>query len=155
MGPVEIVVMVVAIVGGTLLILAVVFGALFGVSALGIKGLAGARADEARQRYSGARLIVNASFFGQQSLGVTQGRGNGTLIVTDSELVFDRWLPRKEFKVALKSIEAIETPNSFLGKSRFTPLLKVVFRTEGGQPDAMAWQVPDLEEAKRVVESGR
>jgi hypothetical protein len=82
-----------------------------------------------------------------------QARGSGTMIITDTELIFERWLPRKEYVVALRSIKEIETPTSFLGKTRFTPLLKVVFQTERGQQDSMAWQVADLEGVRRALES--
>jgi hypothetical protein len=154
MGTTEIIVMAASIVGGTLLILAVVFGAIFGVSFLGIKGLAGSRAEAARQRYPTARLIVSsASFFGQESRAAAQARGNGTLVITDTEMIFERWLPQKEYVIALRSIKAIETPTSFLGKTRFTPLLKIVFQTEGGQQDSMAWQVADLNGVRRALES--
>jgi hypothetical protein len=156
MGVIEIILLVVGIVGVTLLILAIVFGAIFGVRALGIKGLAGNRAEEARQRYPNARLIVNnASFFGQESRGFGHLRGNGTLVITDHELVFEMWLPRKEFVIPLRSITGIETPTSFLGKTRFTPLLKVAFTDGSGKPDSMAWQVPDLEGVRRVLESSK
>ena len=110
-------------------ILAVVFGAIFGVSALGIKGLAGGREEEMRQRYPNARLIVrNASFFGQESHGVTQARGSGTLAITDSELVFLRWLPRREYKIPIKSITGVETPSSFKAKARSIFILAATIR---------------------------
>jgi hypothetical protein len=156
MSTVEIVVMVAAIVGGTLLILAVVFGAVFGVSALGIKGMAGNSAEEARQRFPNALLIDSrASFFGQESHGVTQLRGNGTLVITDSELIFMKWVPKRDYIIPLRSITGIETPSSFLGKSRFTPLLKVVFTDENGKQDSMAWHVLDLDGVRRVIESAK
>src|SRR5258706_16044974 len=123
---------------GILAVTAVVLGLVFGVSFLGVKGLAGGVISEAQTRYPNPRLMVrNASFFGQESLGGGQGRGNGTLIITGSELVFIRWLPGKEFVIPLKSIAGLETPSSFLGKTRFTPLLKVNFTNDHGQPDSM------------------
>jgi hypothetical protein len=83
---------------------------------------------------------------------VKQGRGNGTLVLTDSELYFERWLPRKEFHVPLSTIQSIETPTSFLGKTNFRKLLKVDFRNDAGQNDAIAWLVPDLEGTKQALE---
>ena len=139
---------------GITAMLAIALGLVFGVSFLGIRGLAGGVIDEAQRRYPNPRLFVkNASFFGQESLGVTQGRGNGTLIITDSELVFIRWMPRKEFVISLKSITGLETPTSFLGKTRFTPLLKVVYTNDTDHPDSMAWHVDDREGVKRTLES--
>ena len=133
---------------------AVVIGVVFVVAFLGVRGLANRVISDMQARYPNARLIVkNASFFGQESLGVTQGRGNGTLVIADRELVFVRWLPRKEYVVPLKSITGLETPSSFLGKTRFTPLLKVNFTNDSGQPDSMAWQVANLGDVKTALES--
>jgi hypothetical protein len=108
----------------------------------------------ARERFPNARMIIRgANFFGQQSLGVMQGRGNGILVLTDTELYFERLLPRKEFSVPLAAIQSVETTNSFLGKTIFRPLLKVVFRNDAGQIDAMAWYVGDVEGTKRTIEA--
>jgi hypothetical protein len=99
----------------------------------------------ARQRYHNARQIDrSASFFGQESRGITQLRGNGTLVLTDSDLVFDQWVVNKKFRIPLRSIQSIENPISFMGKSRFALLLKVVYTDEQGRQDAVAWQVRDL-----------
>jgi hypothetical protein len=110
----------------------------------------------ARERYPNARQIDRAaSFFGQKSRGVTQMRGNGTLILTDSDLIFEMWVPNTEFRIPLRSIQSLENPTSFLGKSRFTPLLKVVYSNEQGTTDAMAWQVPDLSGWMRRINEAR
>jgi hypothetical protein len=97
------------------------------------------RAQAARERFPNARLIVpGANFFGQESHGVTQLRGNGTLVLTDNELYFERLLPRREYRIPLHAIRALETVTSYLGKSIFRPLLKVVFVDEAGNTDSMA-----------------
>jgi hypothetical protein len=137
---------------GTLLSVGLIFALVFGWLAR----LSAQRGEEAQQKYPGAKTIIRGvSFFGQESHGVTQGRGNGTLILTEDKLVFERWLPRRTYEIPLASIRGFETPKSFLGKSRFTPLLKVVFQNESGQTDSMAWQVPDLEGLKRTIEELR
>ncbi|GIV86871.1 MAG: hypothetical protein KatS3mg054_0900 [Chloroflexus sp.] len=109
----------------------------------------------ARERYPTARQIDRASFFGQESRGVRQMRGNGTLILTDSELIFEMWVGNTEFRIPLRSIQALENPTSFLGKSRLTPLLKVVYTNAQGSTDAMAWQVPDLNRWMRQINGAR
>jgi len=96
-----------------------------------------------------------ASFFGQESRGATQMRGNGTLILTDTDLIFEMWVPNREFRIALRSIQSIENPTSFLGKSRFTPLLKVVYINDQGTADSMAWQVTDLSNWMRLINEAR
>ena len=104
------------------------------------------REQDARQRYPAAKIITQANFFGQESHGWGQIRGDGILILTAGTLIFEMWLPRREFRILLHKIQRIETPTSFLGKSRFRELLKVVFINEMGERDAMAWQVGGLEE---------
>jgi hypothetical protein len=149
---VNVILPVLGIVVGTLLVIGVIFFFVF----TALRRVAAQRGEEAQQKYPGAKAIIRgASFFGQQSRGVTQARGNGTLVLTGDKLVFELWLPRREFEIPLSSISAIETPTSFLGKSRFTPLLKVAYQNESGQSDAMAWQVPDLEGLKRTLEETR
>jgi hypothetical protein len=132
--------------------LAVVFGGVLVV----LRNIARQKEARARERYPDARQIDRAaSFFGQESRGVTQMRGNGTLILTDSDLIFEMWVPNKEFRIPLRSIQAIENPTSFLGKSRFTPLLKVVYTNDQGATDAMAWQVRDLSGWMRLINEAR
>jgi hypothetical protein len=140
------------IVGFVLLILAVVFGVVFVV----LRNIARQKEASARERYPQARQIDRAaSFFGQESRGAAQVRGNGTLILTDADLIFEMWLPNREFRIPLRSIQAIENPTSFLGKSRFAPLLKVVYINEQGTTDAMAWQVPDLSRWMQLINDAR
>ena len=139
-----------------LLILAVFFAVVFGGVFVALRHIARQKEASARERYPKARQIDRAaSFFGQESRGVTQMRGNGILILTDSDLIFEMWVPHREFRIPLRSILSIENPTSFLGKSRFTPLLKVVYTTEHGTTDAMAWQVPDLSGWMRLINEAR
>lgn len=86
-----------------------------------------------------------ANFFGRQSLGMTQLRGNGCLVASDDDLLFVQLMPLRAFEIPRKDITAVETPSSFLAKSRFTPLLKLDFTTSDGQRDSAAWQVRDLD----------
>src|SRR5688500_13926202 len=105
---------------GTLVFIGLIFFLVFGW----LGRLSAQRGEEAQQKYPGAKAIIRGvSFFGQESHGVTQGRGNGTLILTEDKLVFERWLPRRTYEIPPASISGIETPSSFLGKSRVTPLL--------------------------------
>jgi hypothetical protein len=105
-------------------------------------------------RYPDALLVVrNANFFGQESLGVMQGRGSGTLAVTPDGIEFERWFPRKQFSIAARRITGVETPRGFLGKTHGRKLLRVNFTHDDGRADAMAWYVPDLDAVKRQVEA--
>ncbi|MEQ8674739.1 MAG: hypothetical protein RLP44_00270 [Aggregatilineales bacterium] len=98
------------------------------------------------------KIIPSASFFGQESKGVMQMRGTGTLVLTTTSLYFQKWVVGTEYTINLSQIRAIETPTSFLGKTQFKPLLKLVYQTDSGQQDAMAWLVPDFEELKKMIE---
>jgi hypothetical protein len=114
------------------------------------------REQAARERFPNARMIVaGANFYGQESRGVTQLRGNGTLVLTDDEVYFEQWVTRREFHIPLTAIQAIETPTSHLGKTNFRPLLKIVFKDKAGNTDSMAWLVPDVVGLKNALEQER
>lgn len=145
-------------IGGVLLLLglAVFFALVFGGVFVALGYIARQKEASARERYPTARQIDRAaSFFGQESRGVAQVRGNGTLILTDAELIFELWVPHREFRIPLRQIQSLENPTAFLGKSRFTPLLKVVYTNAQGRPDAMAWQVSDLSGWMRQINQAR
>lgn len=136
--------------------LAVFFAVIFGGVFVVLRYSARQKEASARARYPTARQIdCTASFFGQESRGVMQLRGNGTLILTDSELIFEMSVGNTEFRIPLGSIQSLENPTSFLGKSRFAPLLKVVYTNEQGRTDAMAWQVSDLSGWMRQLNEAR
>ncbi len=87
----------------------------------------------------------DANFFGQQSRKSTQVRGNGVLILTAEELYFEMWHPKKILQIPINSVLKIEITKSFLHKSVFRKLLKVVFTNQEGEEDAAAWWVTSLD----------
>ncbi len=99
------------------------------------------------------RVISNANFYGQQSKGVMQVRGNGTLVITDAEIYFKQWVTNKELRIPLDKITGLETPKSFLGKTNLMRLLQVNFENAAGNMDAAAWLMRDVEGAKREIET--
>ena len=101
---------------------------------------------EVEEELENIQLIdQGASFFGLSSKGVGQVRGNGCLALTDQELVFRMWVPNKWMRIRRADITGIETPRSFLGKTRGTALLLVAFKDrERSAVDTVAWQVRDL-----------
>ena len=132
------------------LLLAIIFSAVF----FWLKRLKNQRVEALLGRYpQHKKVIPSASFFGQESKGVGQVRGNGTLVITDDLLVFEMWLPRRELVIPRKNIVRIETPISFLGKTRGTQLLKVIFQDSAGAQDSAAWQAHDLSALKSMLES--
>lgn len=150
--PLGIVGFVVLLLLGLALFFAIIFGAAFAL----LGRMARRKEASARARYPQARHIDRAaSFFGQESRGAAQLRGNGTLILTDEELIFELWVPERAFHIPLHRIQSLESPSSFLGKSRGAPLLKVAYTNEQGAADAIAWQVPDLSGWMRRIDEAR
>lgn len=94
-----------------------------------------------------SRILTSpmANLFGLKSSGMKQVRGNGILLLTSSQLYFRMLLPKKEILVPLRSIISVETPRSFLGKTKRKKLLKIDFRSDAGSTDSVAWLVDNLE----------
>ena len=103
------------------------------------------RAAIERSLGDSAKRIANAQGLGLESRGKGQVRGNGWLVLTDDELRFTQWAPRRETRVPLAAVTAVETPRWWLGKSVGSKLLCVRWRTPEGGEDAMAWNVRDLD----------
>lgn len=139
----------IAIVALVFAILLVVFTLMF----LVLRSLTAQGEAAVRARYPDARLVIpSANFFGQESRGVGQLRGNGTLALTDQQIYFRKWVPVTEYTIPFASIQAIETPLAFLGKSYGRRLLKIVYLTDAGTRDSIAWYVPNLDAVKDQIE---
>jgi len=91
------------------------------------------------------------NFFGLESLGIWKVRGKGVLMLTEEELLFGMWKPKKELIISVKSITKITNPKSHLHKSVFRPLLKVMFKNEKGNNDSAAWFVQDLNKWNEIL----
>jgi len=94
---------------------------------------------------------TNANFFGEQSKGAKQVRGNGALVLTKDQIYFIRAVPFKEYTIPLKSVSIVSLPNYFNGKSIFSKLLCVQYET-GLESDAIAWAVKNPESWKKAIE---
>jgi hypothetical protein len=105
-------------------------------------------AEDVRSRLGADRIHLmdeRANSFGLESKGAAQIRGNGCLAISDSELMFVMWLPRREIVVPRHQITGVERVRSHLGKSVGRELLKISFTGAEGNPDSVAWLVNDLE----------
>jgi hypothetical protein len=132
------------------------FGVIFTAVFVVLSRVARKSENEARKQHPDARHIeAGALFFGQESRGAAQMRGNGTLILTSSELVFKQWVVGREFRVRYQDIESIDMPTSFLGKTQGVSLLRVNYLNESGSRDAMAWRVRDPNGLKRSLDEAR
>lgn len=87
---------------------------------------------------------LRANSLGLASLGAWQRRGNGALVLTDSELLFFQAVPRRDVRIAIPAITAVGTVRWHLGKSYGRDLLHVAFAGPDG-PDAIALFVRDLQ----------
>ncbi len=96
---------------------------------------------------------TNANSFGQESLGLKQVRGNGILILSETELFFGMLIPRKDFLIPLNLINKIDIVKSHLGKTKGRKLLKVFFINKNGKQDSIAWLVNDLETWVRILKN--
>lgn len=108
-----------------------------------------------QQRFPQALRVEAAAFFGQESEGKTQMRGNGVLALLPDQLVFERMAARRDYVIPLAQITQIENPKSYLGKSRGAPLLKVIWQDAAGKADSMAWQVGDPGDWQAQIEAAR
>ena len=84
-----------------------------------------------------------ANFFGLESKGALQVRGNGGLVLTRDELCFLPLVGDTPLRIPLRTIRAVSEVRSHLGKTVGRPLLRVEYDGEGG-PDAVAWFVKDV-----------
>ena len=120
-----------------------------------VKKLCQKRINEILEKFSDKSVIIstnNANFFGQQSLKSFQIRGNGVLVLTQEELYFEMWHPKKVLRIPIPSIIKTKSIKSFLHKSIFRKLLKVVFRNEDGDEDAAAWWVTSVNDWIEKIE---
>ena len=127
----------------------------FIVVGIAIKKLQARRTKEVLEKFKSKTILdikPSANFFGQESLGYTQIRGNGVLILTEDELYFEMWTPKRAFRIPISSIQTIDTPRTHLGKTKGHRLIKVTYQNEKGEIDSMAWLVKDLDIYKKSLE---
>jgi hypothetical protein len=120
-----------------------------------VKKLFQKRINEIIDKFSDKNIIISlnsANFFGQQSRKSTQVRGNGVLILNTEELYFEMWRPKKILQIPISAILKVEITKSFLHKSVFRKLLKIVFQNEKGEEDAAAWWVTSLDKWIEEIE---
>jgi hypothetical protein len=99
-------------------------------------------------------LNLGANFFGEESKGGRQVRGNGALVLVRDAVVFFRAAPAREYRIPLADILEKSLPRSLNGRSVFTPLLRIDY-TVAGRPEAAAWAVRGPEQWKLRIEQLR
>jgi hypothetical protein len=122
-----------------------------------MKNTAKAALAEFEVQHPGQKIVhrEGANFFGQQSKGMGQVRGNGLLILTQRKLVFRQFVPSKWFEIPLSWVSNIAHPRSYLGKSKGMQLLVVNYTNVDGVKDAMGWAVNNLDVWTDLINSAR
>jgi len=114
------------------------------------------RINEIHEKYNDKNILLSddiSNFFGLESSGIWKVRGNGVLLLTEVELFFGLWKPKKELSIPIKSILQVTNPKSYMHRSVFRPLLKVIFTHENGEIDSAAWYVRKLEDWNKILNS--
>jgi len=109
------------------------------------------------RRYAAENILLasyEADFFGLESRGLGQVRGNGALALTPGELYFIQAVLGREVVIPLEDITAVSVVRSHLKKWVPRDLLRVDYRTPEG-PEAAAWFVYDPSGWKEVLEAAR
>ena len=109
-----------------------------------VRWLVNRRVKSMQQRFPNALRAAQANFYGQESKGKGHLRGSGVLVLLPDQLLFEMLAPRRQHAIPRNRIIRTESPSSYLGKTNFRPLLKVVFQNEAGKLDSMAWLVSDV-----------
>jgi hypothetical protein len=112
------------------------------------------RIKEVHDKYKHKDLLIfddKSNFFGQESLGLGKIRGNGVLLLTEDELYFGMWRPKRELLIPVKSIMEVSNPKTHMHRSIFRPLLKIVFKNVDGNQDSAAWYVQHLNQWNDVL----
>ena len=86
----------------------------------------------------------HALYVARESDGYSHFRGQGYLVLTEDELYFARQLVKKIIEIPTDSIIKVEKTKRLAGQGPGM-MLKVVFRTQDGEPDAIGWKVKELE----------
>lgn len=122
-----------------------------------LKSVLKKRREEVARRFRRIKIIRQhnfAQFYGLESRGHAQARGNGVLVLTADELYFLQALPRREFIIPIDSITDVTNPRSHLGKSNMRKILRIDFAIKRKE-DAIAWNVDDVDAWTKAVEEAR
>jgi hypothetical protein len=99
------------------------------------------------EREHAGELVLDgsANFFGTESDGPLQIRGNGSLAVYQDGIRFERWIPPRTIWIPRKAVHAIDSTRSHCDKTQFVRLLRIRYENERGEADSVAWRVADVD----------
>jgi len=107
------------------------------------------RINEIHEKFKDKHVLIAddiSNFFGLESAGIWKIRGNGVLLLTEEELFFGMWKPKKDLLIPVNSIIEVTNPKSHMHRSVSRPLLKITFKDQNGETNSAAWFVSKLEE---------
>ena len=113
-----------------------------------LKRLANRRLEELKARFPERDVIKLArasNLIGLQSPSRKMLRGNGTLLLTKDDLVFQLWLPKTEILIPRKAIREVGEVKSFGGKTVFQPLMQLRYSNALGEEESLAIYLSELE----------
>lgn len=142
---------------GVLITLGLVFGIVFLILWPRLKHIG---SDRIQEKFPTERILrseTTANFFGLQSRGRSQIRGNGVLVLTPYELWFSRFVKRDDITIPLSKIITVELVNSHLGKRILgKQLLYVKFHSDvQAEIDEVAWLVADPNAWKTAIQTAQ
>lgn len=136
-----------SVVGGLIvlfLILKIVFAA--------VRRRLGRRIRETFEHEEIIRSTVNANYFGLESLGGRQVRGNCALVLTRGILWSSLAVPRRDLPLPLSRIRRTSLVRSHCRRAILLDLLRVDFSAAGAD-DAIAWYVRDARDWQTAIEA--
>jgi hypothetical protein len=124
-----------------------------------IRRLRAEAVSDLQETVSGEKVyhVEDCNYFGLQSAGYKQWRGNGVLALTGRGIHFRMFVPRKTLFIPVEAVREISDPRGFLGRTKAKKLLRVDFMDSAGKEDACAWLVSSLQwwmDALRALRSG-
>jgi hypothetical protein len=97
---------------------------------------------------------LTAMSFGQESRGKTQLRGNGALVLTQTELLFLQAVTHRDLVIPLERVTATSFVRSHLGKFTAYRLVKIAFDLGAG-PDSIACIVRNPDDVRAKIDQQR
>ncbi len=107
-----------------------------------------------QRRFAGKKIRFmdkHALYVAQQSDGYSHTRGIGYLVLTDDELYFKRQLGDKVATIPIHSILEVGETRKLAGQSQWKRMLRVDFRNQKGETDAIAWGVKERERWQKEI----
>jgi hypothetical protein len=86
----------------------------------------------------------HAIYIAIESDGHSHFRGQGYLVLTENELYFERQLVKNRIEIPTGSIISVGKTKRLAGQGPGM-MLKVVFKTQVGEQDAVGWKVKGLD----------